>query len=211
MKEESIKGIEQDKKGRRSKLVALRGEDKEGGIEGRNPDEKGSGGTSSGKQGGGLYKEPLRAFASANKIPSWVWLQVVIPLVVIAIPAGHAYLMQRIPDPFGYFIGRGVLLTFSGLLLLGVCRFVDQAKSFTMCFGIDIGLEGWKYGIMCLGIIAFILYGQNCSDVSQDISHKMAYLQRIWAYIGLCWCIIAVTYSLFAMWRVRRVLERFSL
>ncbi len=169
MKEGSEKGVEQEKKGRRSTVVVLRGEDKEGGMGGNIPDGDCDEATPNGKQGDRWCTNPFRALAKTISLSSWFFLAVAMPIAVIAVTGMLIRYYKTVPDFLGdtirQMVGNGVLLTFSGVLLVRVGEVCASSKRFRSTTWAEHRAEpGWESAYNCghTGILSIWLELRLC-------------------------------------------------
>jgi hypothetical protein len=217
MKVWSVKGIEQDKKDRRSTVVALRRGNKTGGMEGSNKDEdEGRGGIT---LSGSPSPNPFHALR--NTISSFPWLlwAVSLPLITNMGLSMLILFYAAVPNPMRciirQMISSGILIAFSGTLLVRAWEMTEQAKDFALLMNQSIRLKRTGQLFLFLAILEFFVYAVTSTfakliEVGKVDISLVGSLQR-WACASIFCFIVAISSSLYAIRYVRQELKSYAI
>jgi hypothetical protein len=201
-----INGAKTKRKDAKKTTVRLRDEKKKtvtdsGGIDGMTP-----------KRGSRNDLGQFKALAIANSLFFWVLFQVVFPIILIGLPVLWFHIMKGTVGAFEHLLGKGILLMFSGLLLMGVFRTINQARLFVREFEQNVGLDKYQAFILVLGIALLLLYAVNVTlvyscELEQDMSKVELFGDLVdWTYVGMFGVLVAIVFSFVGMYCVNRAL-----
>ena len=145
--------------------------------------------------------------------PSWALYQVFLPLFPIAALVLYLQGIEKIGSASAHILGKGVILIFSTLLLLGVFRIIRQARLFSQKLARDINLPyQWEDRILVLAFIFLLFYGINVSTVYycqlvQKVEQAQLILKlKMWSIWGIIGGVAAIFFAWAGISRTIRAL-----
>lgn len=149
-------------------------------------------------------------FASVD-VFHWIMYRLALPLILILVPALLYCIYPRTRQAYRHLLDDGVLLIFSGLLLLGVQGMLEQTRSTVSRRDLDKALSHWATFMLVLGIAILSMYAFNSNintltELKVLPSKDFAGAETKWILLGAVVTLVSTIFSLAAVYHNNRTL-----